>query len=103
MLLFINPISSGCNQSMHIFCYTIESKLAGTIINMDNRYIARVAKLAGAPKSKSAGVEFLVSIDTVVSKSQPLFKLYAETQAELDYALDFLKQDHEVFQMEVSA
>ena len=84
------------------FSHTIESKLSGTIINIDNRYIASVAKLAGAPKSKSAGVELLVPLHTVVGKSQPLFKLYAETQGELDYALDFLKQGHEIFQMEVS-
>lgn len=85
------------------FCHTIESKCSGTIVNIDNRYIARVAKLAGAPKSKSAGVELLVPLHSVVGKSQPLFKLYAETQGELNYALDFLKQDYEIFQIEVSA
>ena len=85
------------------FSHTIESNRSGTIINIDNRYIASVAKLAGAPKSKSAGVELLVPLHTVVGKSQPLFKIYSETQGELDYALDFLKQGHEIFQMEVSA
>jgi thymidine phosphorylase len=85
------------------FCHTIESKCSGTIVNIDNRYIAKVAKLAGAPKSKSAGVELLVPLHSVVGKSQPLFKLYAETQGELNYALNFLKQDYEIFQIEVSA
>lgn len=84
------------------FSHTIESKLSGIIINIDNRYIASVAKLAGAPKSKSAGVELLVPLHSVVGKSQPLFKVYAETRGELDYALDFLKQGHEIFQMEES-
>ena len=74
-----------------------------TIVNIDNRHIASLAKLAGAPISKSAGVELLVSLHTVVSKSQPLFKLYAETQSQLDYALDFLKQGHEIFQIEVGS
>lgn len=82
---------------MHI----VESTLSGTIINIDNRHIASVAKLAGAPKAKSAGVELLVSLYSVVAKSQPLFKLYAETQGELDYAIDFLKQGHDIFQIEV--
>ena len=85
------------------FSHIIESNRSGTIINIDNRYIASVAKLAGAPKSKSAGVELLVPLHSVVGKSQPLFKIYSETQGELDYALDFLKQGHEIFQMEVSA
>ena len=82
--------------------HTIESKRSGTIVNIDNRQIARVAKLAGAPKSKSAGVKLLVPLHSVVHKSQPLFELYAETQGELNYVLDFLKQGHEIFQIEVS-
>ena len=85
------------------FTHTIESKKSGIIVNIDNRQIARVAKLAGAPKSKSAGVELLVPLHSVVRKSQPLFKLYAETRGELNYALDFLKQGHEIFQIEVGA
>ena len=83
--------------------HIIESKQSGTIINIDNRHIANVAKLAGAPLSKSAGVELLVTLHSVVYKSQPLFKIYAETQGELGYALDFLKQGHEIFQIEVSS
>lgn len=82
--------------------HTIESKQSGSIVNIDSRYIAQVAKLAGAPKSKYAGVELLVPLYSVVTKSQPLFKLYAETQGELHYALDFLQQGHEIFQIEVS-
>ncbi|MDP3560426.1 MAG: thymidine phosphorylase family protein [Legionellaceae bacterium] len=83
--------------------HTIESIRAGTIVRINNRYIAQVAKLAGAPQSKAAGVELLVSLHTVVDKSQPLFKIHAETQGELDYALDFLKQGHEIFKIEVDA
>lgn len=82
--------------------YTVESKQSGTIVNIDNRYIAQIAKLAGAPKSKSAGVELLVPLHSVVTQSQPLFKLYAETKGELHYALDFLKKGHDIFQIEES-
>jgi thymidine phosphorylase len=82
--------------------HTIESKQSGVIVNIDNRHIARVAKLAGAPLSKSAGVELLAPLYSVVTKSQPLFKIHAETQGELHYALAFLKQGHEIFQIEVS-
>lgn len=85
------------------YTHTIESKCSGTIVNIDNREIARVAKLAGAPKSKSAGVDLLVPLHSVVSKSQPLFTLHAETQGELNYARNFLKQGHEIFQIEVSS
>ena len=84
------------------FTYTVESIKSGKIINIDNRHIADVAKLAGAPNSKSAGVELLTPLHTIVGKSQPLFIINAETQGQLDYALDFLKQGHEIFQIEES-
>lgn len=85
------------------FTHTVESTVSGTIINIDNRRIARVAKLAGAPQAKVAGVELLVMLNTVVRKSQPLFKIAAETKGQLHYALDFLKQGHDIFQIEVSS
>ena len=48
-------------------------------------------------------IELLTPLHSIVSKSQPLFKLYAETPGELHYALDFLNQGHEIFQIEVSS
>ncbi|KTC79491.1 thymidine phosphorylase [Legionella cherrii] len=82
--------------------HTIESTRSGIVINIDNRHISQMAKLAGAPKSKAAGVELLTELHSVVKKSQPLFRIYAETRSELNYALDFLKQGHEIFQIEAS-
>lgn len=82
------------------FTHTVESTKSGTIINIDNRHIARVAKLAGAPTSKSAGVDLLVPLHTIVEISQPLFTIHAESKGELNYALDFLKQGHEIFQIQ---
>ena len=86
------------------FTHTIESRCSGKIINIDNRHLSRVAKLAGAPHSKVAGVELLTPLNSIVRTSQPLFTVHAQTQGELNYALDFLaQQGHEIFQIEVSA
>lgn len=85
------------------FTHVVESSSAGTIINIDNRYIACVAKLAGAPEAKAAGIELLVSLHTVVSKGQPLFVIHAQTKGQLQYAVDFLKQGHDIFQIEGGA
>ncbi|MFT4059471.1 MAG: hypothetical protein QM652_07975 [Legionella sp.] len=48
-----------------------------------------MAKLAGAPEAKAAGIELLVTLNSTVKKFQPLFKIHAETQGQLHYALDF--------------
>jgi len=56
---------------------------------VDNRALAKVAKLAGAPAQKSAGIKLLVRQGDRVTAGQPLFEVHAETPAELDYALAY--------------
>lgn len=82
------------------FTYTVESKHSGFIRTMDNRHIATIAKLAGAPDAKSAGIELLVKLNTTVEKSQALFKIHAETQGQLHYALDFFHEGHDIVHIE---
>ena len=62
--------------------------------------IARLAKLAGAPRSKAAGVELLTPLGTYVDKNQPLFIIHSEAIGELKYALNFLEQEHDIIQIE---
>ena len=69
---------------------------AGRVIAIDNRRLARVAKLAGAPKAPAAGVEFLAPLGTVVEQGQPLFVLHAEAHGELHYALDYVNSQPDI-------
>ena len=68
----------------------IPGKTAGTVRGIDNRRLARLAKLAGAPHDAAAGVDLHVRIGDVVAADQPLFTLHADTAGELTYALDYL-------------
>jgi len=61
----------------------------GTVRSIDNRKIARLAKLAGAPEAKSAGVELYVQLDQQVRAGEPICSVHAETPGELRYALDY--------------
>jgi thymidine phosphorylase len=66
--------------------------LAGTpgrIKSIDNRRIARLAKLAGAPEAKAAGVELYVHLNQRVRAGEPTCSVHAETPGELRYALDY--------------
>ena len=72
---------------------TIEAARPGTVLNIDNRRLARVAKLAGAPAAKVAGVDLLVRLNDHVSAGQPLFTLHAASPGELAYALAFARQN----------
>lgn len=80
--------------------HTVEARQSGKIIGIDNRHIARLAKLAGAPTYKTSGVELLTKVGSMVKKNQPLFVIHAEAKGELDYAISFLNQGHSIFQIE---
>ena len=61
----------------------------GRIVAIDNRKIAKLAKLAGAPEAKAAGVELSVKVGDLVSAGQPMCTVHAEAPGELAYALDY--------------
>jgi thymidine phosphorylase len=62
---------------------------SGTVIAIDNRRLARIAKLAGAPKAACAGIDLHVQLGTVVEHGQALFTLHSATPGELAYALEY--------------
>ncbi len=65
------------------------SPSSGTIAAIDNRRLARLAKLAGAPGNLAAGLTLAVRVGETVVKGQPLFRLHAESAGEIAYALEY--------------
>lgn len=68
----------------------------GVVEQIDNRRLALVAKLAGAPMAPSAGIYLHVKQGQQVKKGQPLFDIYAEANGELEYAMDYLSTQQEI-------
>jgi thymidine phosphorylase len=62
----------------------------GHVLGIDNRRLARAAKLAGAPGDPAAGLELHVRLGSAVAAGEPLFTLHAESPGELAYALAFV-------------
>ncbi len=56
---------------------------------IDNRIVARIAKLAGAPADKAAGVMMGVRLGDHVQHGDILLTVHAESPGELEYALEF--------------
>lgn len=73
--------------------YTTEVAAAesGVVARIDNRVLARAAKLAGAPKAPAAGVDMLARLGARVTKGQTLYALHAMAPGELDYTLRFVQ------------
>ena len=79
--------------------YVVSANKAGVVKNIDNRLIARIAKLAGAPDSPAAGVDLHTPLGTRVEKGQPLFTIYASTKGELDHALYYFGAHQNVIEI----
>ncbi|ESU25819.1 putative thymidine phosphorylase [Flavobacterium limnosediminis JC2902] len=73
------------------FHINITSETAGIVKSVDNRKLAKIAKLAGAPRDPSAGIYFNAPIGTKIEKGQTLYTIYSELERELQYAVDYLK------------
>ena len=73
---------------------------SGRVTSVDNRRLAKAAKLAGAPGAKAAGLEMHVRLDDLVEKGSPLFTLHAETSGELEYARDFIESHPPIIDIE---
>jgi thymidine phosphorylase len=63
---------------------------SGRVVAIDNRRLARIAKLAGAPSSPAAGLELHVALGAHVERGQPLLTIHAESPGELAYAVDYV-------------
>lgn len=68
------------------------SDTEGVLTAIDNRQLARLAKLAGAPNSAAAGLRLHKRVGETVECGESLFTLYSETKGELDYALAYYTQ-----------
>lgn len=72
----------------------------GRLATIDNRKLARLAKLAGAPEQAAAGVHLAVRPGDTVAHRQPLLFLHAQTPGELAYATDYARAARDIFLFE---
>jgi len=58
----------------------------GVVVGIDNLQIARVARLAGAPKVINAGVDLMHKLGDTVAEGDILYRVHAEFPSDLDFA-----------------
>jgi len=80
--------------------HVVTSTEPGRISGIDNRRLARLAKLAGAPRAAAAGVELHARLGASIERGQPLLTIHAETPGELDYARGYLTLNPQVISVE---
>jgi thymidine phosphorylase len=70
--------------------FDICASTSGTVTAIDNFFLARLARLAGAPISPGAGVDLFRKLGDRVEQGEPLYRLYAEFPSNHEFARDFV-------------
>lgn len=78
------------------YTYTVTSPLEGAVTNIDNAAITLIARACGAPYDKGAGVQLHAKVGYRVSKGDPLFTLYSNSESRLQEAIELVRETNPV-------
>jgi thymidine phosphorylase len=73
---------------------------AGRVQAIDNRRLAKVAKLAGAPSAALAGLTCSLRLGDIVAAGQPQYTVHAQSPGERDYALAYAHDNPDIVTLE---
>jgi len=73
-------------MSLGKFHINILSAASGRVVSIDNLQVSRIARLAGAPMAKGAGVDLFKKVGERVKEGQALYRIYAEYPSEFNFA-----------------
>ncbi|TXL64758.1 thymidine phosphorylase family protein [Zeimonas arvi] len=66
--------------------FEVTAPADGTVIGVDNLRLARIARTSGAPQVRGAGVDLFVKLGETVRAGQPLYRVHAQFDADLEFA-----------------
>src|SRR3989338_2463626 len=72
-------------------CHDVLSAKSGRVASINNMLISRIARIAGAPRDKGAGIYLYKHVGDKVKRGEKLFTIYAEGRHEFGYAKDVAK------------
>lgn len=74
------------------FSFDVKSFKVGLVKEINNSSMIKIARIAGAPVNKGAGLFLNKSLGDKVSKGDTLFRIYSESEQKLCYAKDVCKE-----------
>ncbi len=94
----MNAIIEAQGRQRHMFVlgrltFEVTAPRAGIVAAIDNRQMARIARMAGAPMDKGAGVDLLKKVGESVEPGEPLYRIHAEFSADFHFARDLAADD----------
>ena len=82
---------SPSNLRLAKFKYNVKSTKSGRIKHLDNKALSRIARRAGSPNDKAAGIYLRAKKNSRVNKGDVLFTIYAENKDKLRFAINTYK------------
>lgn len=87
-----DPAIKADDLPLGAYSAAVRSDRAGKVLWLSTDDLVRVAREAGTPKEKGAGVRLHVKLGDTVHKDGVLFEIYAERSSKLSSALELAKQ-----------
>jgi thymidine phosphorylase len=69
------------------FAHEVKAEKPGIVVGIDNLQIARIARIAGAPKVPGAGVDLMFKLGDKVQQDDVLYRVYAEHHSDLIFTI----------------
>jgi thymidine phosphorylase len=73
--------------------HEVRADRAGVVIGIDNLQMARIARRAGAPMDKGAGVDLRVKLGASVDAGDLLYRVHADFPADYHFAVALVTED----------
>lgn len=64
--------------------FQVDAPKDGKIVEINNKLISKIARMAGAPLDKYAGIQLLKKLNSKVKKGEILFEVYSDSKNRLD-------------------
>jgi thymidine phosphorylase len=88
--------AQGANKASLVpaaLCNKIPAEQDGLVTAIDNQQMARIARLAGAPMDKAAGVDLYKKLGDHARRGEPLYGIHAEFDADFAFATEAAQQN----------
>ena len=71
--------------------HVVTTESTGRVYHIDNKMISKIARAAGAPNDKAAGVLLKCERGDKLHAGDPLFEIHSDSEAKLDFAIKALE------------
>ena len=70
----------------------IYANKSGKIFEVNNKDVSKIARTAGAPQDKTAGIYLSKKLKDSVKKNELLLTIYSDSRKKLNYAIELVKE-----------